>query len=203
MRIFAARLAFVLTGNFISLLFVMPTAAHMPVSTGAFEGGFTHPLLSFDHLLALFAAGLWAGQLGSRARFVIPLVFALALWLGLVLSIQLVELPFVTTINQLSLLVLGILIAAKRRLDVRLAGLIVFLVGIFHGYANAAAMPLQWMASSFIAGSVVAALLVLWLVSFIAARCTIFPAMVAVRIAGSLIAATGILMLVFTYTQPF
>ncbi|MBX9870009.1 MAG: HupE/UreJ family protein, partial [Burkholderiaceae bacterium] len=37
--------------------------------------GIAHPLLGFDHLLAMVAVGVWAFQLGGRARWMVPVSF--------------------------------------------------------------------------------------------------------------------------------
>ena len=44
--------------------------------------GFVHPLTGWDHLLAMVAVGLWAVQLGGRARWALPLTFVSAMILG-------------------------------------------------------------------------------------------------------------------------
>ena len=173
----------------------------MPVSTGAFEGGLTHPLLSLEHALAFAAVGFWAGQLGRRAHLRVPVAFLFAIWLGLVLNLRLVALPFVDIVNFISLIVFGGLVAAHARPNWLWACAIASVFGIFHGFANASAMPLQWEAGSFAAGTAVAGTAVMALCSFATAKLDKFPLTIVFRVAGSWVAATGLLMLAFTYTQ--
>lgn len=178
-----------------------PAAAHMPVSTGAFEGGLTHPLLSLEHALAFAAVGFWAGQLGGRAHLRVPVTFLFAIWLGLVLNLRLVALPFVDIVNFVSLIVFGGLVAAQARPNWLWACAIAGVFGIFHGFANASAMPLQWAPGSFAAGTAAAGTAVMVLCSLATAKLNKFPLTIVFRVAGSWVAATGLLMLAFTYTQ--
>src|SRR5258706_1221304 len=44
--------------------------------------GFAHPLTGWDHLLAMIAVGLWATQLGGKARWIVPASFVTAMLIG-------------------------------------------------------------------------------------------------------------------------
>ena len=48
--------------------------------------GLVHPFLGIDHLLAMVAVGVWASQLGGRARWMLPAIFVAIM--GLSGSIQ-------------------------------------------------------------------------------------------------------------------
>ncbi|NJK60668.1 MAG: hypothetical protein HC918_11075, partial [Oscillatoriales cyanobacterium SM2_1_8] len=43
--------------------------------TAGFDHGFLHPFGGADHVLAMVAVGLWAGQLGARALGLVPMGF--------------------------------------------------------------------------------------------------------------------------------
>jgi urease accessory protein len=60
----------------LALLFPVLAQAHPGHDvTWDFSGGFAHPLSGWDHLLAMTAVGLWASQLGGRARWFVPAAF--------------------------------------------------------------------------------------------------------------------------------
>lgn len=55
------------------LLAGVPLAqAHPGHGPAGFVTGFIHPLTGWDHLMAMLAVGLWASQLGGRARWALP-----------------------------------------------------------------------------------------------------------------------------------
>lgn len=115
--------------------------AHPGHGGGGFASGFAHPLHGLDHLLAMLAVGLWAAQLGGRARWAVPAAFVGVMALGGALGMAGVGLPLAGQGIVASVLMLGLLIAAAVRLPLA-AG--VALVGIFalcHGYAHGAEMP--------------------------------------------------------------
>ena len=55
----------------------LPVAeAHTFGAQGAgLTAGLVHPFMGLDHLLAMIAVGIWAGQLGGRAVWIVPLTF--------------------------------------------------------------------------------------------------------------------------------
>ena len=115
--------------------------AHPGHGGGGFANGFAHPLHGLDHLLAMLAVGLWAAQLGGRAKWAVPACFVGVMVGGGALGMAGVGLPFAEQGIAASVLILGLLIAAAVRLPLA-AGLAV--AGIFalcHGYAHGAEMP--------------------------------------------------------------
>ena len=58
-------------------------SAHIvPETTHGFREGLAHPFTGLDHLLAMFAVGLWAAQHRGRAVWMIPLTFVGVMGLG-------------------------------------------------------------------------------------------------------------------------
>lgn len=111
-------------------------------SSGAsFLGGILHPLVGSDHLIAISAVGLWAGYLGGRALFGIPLAFLGMMSAGAVLGHSSVAVPAVDHMIAVSLVVFGLLICLLVRLPPSVAACIVALFGAFHGYAHGAETP--------------------------------------------------------------
>jgi urease accessory protein len=109
--------------------------------TWDFAGGFAHPLSGWDHLLAMIAVGLWAAQLGGRARWLVPAAFVGVMALGAALARTGVPMPGVEQGIAASVLALGLLIAAAVRLPLAAGMALVGLFAIFHGLAHGAEMP--------------------------------------------------------------
>ena len=122
----------------------LPSLAHAHVGAGEASGwmhGLGHPLSGLDHLCAMIAAGLWAAQMGGRTIWLVPLTFVSVMALGGLLGMAAVSVPFVETGIVMSLLMLGVLIAAAVRLPLLASTVIVGVFAIFHGYAHGAEMP--------------------------------------------------------------
>lgn len=135
----------------LSLLLAFPAHAH--VGVGAAHGwahGALHPLLGADHLAAMVAVGLLAGQSGGRARWLLPLTFVAVMALGGMLGMAALPLPApfsggvaggMESGILASLLVLGALVAAAVRLPLAASLPLVGLFALCHGYAHGAEMP--------------------------------------------------------------
>jgi urease accessory protein len=124
-------------------LFAGTAAAHTgDHAVTGFVSGLTHPLLGLDHLLALIAIGLWAAQQGGRALWAVPAACVGAMGLGGGLAWSGIALPHVETAIALSVLVLGLLIATRRRWAVTAGMALASGFALFHGYAHGFDMPL-------------------------------------------------------------
>ena len=108
---------------------------------GGFGAGFAHPFTGLDHMLAMIAVGLWASQLGGRARWAVPLAFMGAMTVGAGLALAGVRLPMVETGIASSVLVLGLLIAFAARLPVAVSAVLVGAFALFHGHAHGNELP--------------------------------------------------------------
>lgn len=132
-----------------SILFVMagallPSFAFAHTAGGEASGfmhGLTHPVSGLDHVCAMLAVGLWAAQLGGRSVWVVPLTFVSVMALGGALPILGIGLPFVEQSIVLSVLLLGVLIAAAVRLPLWLSSGVVGLFALWHGHAHGTEMP--------------------------------------------------------------
>lgn len=114
------------------LLLAAPASAHELGAMG-FAAGVAHPLLGLDHLLAMVTVGLWAGRIGGRARWVVPLAFVAAMLVGAVLPIQP---PLVETGVLGSVLMLGLLVAWAPKLPLWLPSMVVASFALMHGRAH-------------------------------------------------------------------
>jgi urease accessory protein len=128
----------------VALLALTPALAQAhPGHVGAhsFMGGFNHPLSGFDHILAMIAVGLWAAQLGGRAMYLVPAAFVSLMTLGGAMGMAGIHLPMVETGILVSILVLGLLIAAAVRLPTAAGMAIVGLFALFHGHSHGTELP--------------------------------------------------------------
>lgn len=104
-----------------------------------FATGFMHPLTGLDHLAAMLAVGLWSALSARRAwpdLLWAPLGFAAMLLAGAVLGLRGAAVPAVEPMIAASLLVIGLLAAARVRLPVPFPAAVVGLFAIFHGLAH-------------------------------------------------------------------
>jgi urease accessory protein len=128
---------------FLALL-VAPSLAHAHVGLGEMSGflhGFGHSLGGLDHLCAMIAVGLWAAQTGGRAIGAMPLAFVSVMALGGALGMMRIHLPLVEPGIILSVLILGVFIAAAVRLPLSASIVIIGLFALCHGHAHGAEMP--------------------------------------------------------------
>lgn len=108
---------------------------------GGFVSGFAHPILGWDHVVAMVAVGLWGAFLGAPAIWLLPVVFPLVMAFGAVLGILGVPVPAVEIGIAGSAVVLGLLILFRARLPLAAATVIVAAFAIFHGYAHGTELP--------------------------------------------------------------
>jgi urease accessory protein len=132
----------------------LASAHYLPGTPHAFHSGFLHPLTGWDHLLAMFAVGLWATQHRGRALWMIPLSFVTVMALGGILGVAGVYMPGAELAIAISVLVLGGLVATTTQFRPSLSMSIVAIFALFHGYAHGVEMPLSVSALPFSMGFV-------------------------------------------------
>ncbi len=119
--------------------------------------GFTHPLAGPDHLAAMLAVGLWSA-LAARGRgmWLAPLAFMGMLLLGALAGMAGLALPGVEPTIAASLLVLGLLVAARRQLPAAAGALLVGGFALFHGLAHGSELAAGGHAAAMLAGMLAA-----------------------------------------------
>ena len=175
-----------------------PALAHLVSARfGTFHAGVLHPITALEHLLPWLTLGLLAGlQDGERARWVL-LAFPLGLIAGVGLSLP----PFgggpLPGLDVLSLTVLGVAVALAWRLPTPGLASLGTVLGLIHGYQNGPALADQGNVGLFVAGVATAGLVVVTLVAACAKTMSQKGAWgrVAVRAAGSWMAAVGLMMI--------
>jgi len=141
----------------LSLIFTPILAhAHPGHDTSGFSAGVAHPLHGLDHILAMVAVGLWAAQLGGRAKWLVPASFVSVMALGGALGMAGVPIPFAEQGIFASVLILGVLIAASVRLPLAASMSLVGLFALCHGHAHGLEMPASAAGFAYGAGFVLA-----------------------------------------------
>lgn len=108
---------------------------------GGFSSGFMHPILGWDHVIAMVAVGLWGAFLGNPAIWILPVVFPLVMAFGGALGVMGVPVPAVETGIAVSAIVLGLMVAAAARPNIWVAAMIVGIFAVFHGHAHGTELP--------------------------------------------------------------
>jgi urease accessory protein len=128
-------------------LFLANTAAAHPGHDGDhgltwdFTGGALHPLGGLDHILAMVAVGIWAAQLGGRARWALPAAFVAAMSAGAGMGAGGISFGWMEQAIAASVLALGLLVVTATRLPLVAGVAVAALFAIFHGVAHGAEMP--------------------------------------------------------------
>lgn len=126
---------------FASLFLTLPVQAHELHPSGGFIAGFNHPVLGFDHMLAMLCVGLLSTQLGGRAIWTIPTVFIIFMLTGGIIGLLSIPVPFVEIGIATSVLLLGLALAIDKKLPQLWVMAFVALFAIFHGHAHGVEMP--------------------------------------------------------------
>lgn len=179
------------------MLALAPIPAHAHLVTtglGPFYDGISHLALTPEDLLPALALGLLAGLRGAahgrRAMFVLPVGWLLGGLVGLAANASLS--PALATV---SFLVVGGLVAADAKLPLPATTGLAAAFGLFHGLLNGGALGQARLGALGLAGIVVAVFVLVALAAGFVAPLRAAWARVAVRVAGSWIAAIGVLML--------
>jgi len=187
---------------FAALLATTPAHAHDVVSgVGGFYGGLLHPLLVPTHLLALGALGLFIGQQARHHRIVLLAMLAASLLAGLVLIVA----AFAATNLDIAVLgvaaVAGIGVAAARRWPIVVSSPLPLLAGAaieFDSVPEEISMGMTFLA---LVGTACGAFLVAMLLVEMTVDLKRDWQKIAVRVAGSWIAASAILVLALRFAR--
>lgn len=126
----------------VSLLLFLPNVALAHQNgNGGFLSGLSHPILGFDHLLAMLSVGIVSVQIGGKAIWTIPLTFVAVMLLGGIMGMAGIEVFSIEAGIAFSVFALGIAITADKKLPIILSMIIVGFFAIFHGYAHGTEMP--------------------------------------------------------------
>ena len=168
--------------------------AHTGIAQHGFMSGLAHPFIGLDHLLAMLAVGIWAGKMGGKASWRIPLTFIVIMAISALLSQGLTSMPLIENGIAVTLLLLGLFILLAVKLPVAMGMIVVSLFAVFHGVAHGVALPVAASPLWYVSGFVMATAL-LHAAGVIAAASRHDMSQVILRLTGALIATTGGVML--------
>ncbi len=174
----------------------LPAEAHLnSTGMGPVYDGLAHFAMSPDDLVPVLALALLAGLRGAdaarRALFALP-----AAWLmGCLLGMNAPAVNVGSAWAALNFLVLGGLVAADAKLSPRVLSALAVVLGLAHGYLNGSGLGRSGQSFVAVLGLTSAVFVTIALVSAFVVRLRARWARIAVRVAGSWIAASGLLML--------
>ncbi|HIP53616.1 MAG TPA: HupE/UreJ family protein [Chromatiales bacterium] len=187
----------------LSLLYGVSVQAHpldevlIDGNDGGFAAGFYHPVLGWDHFLAMLSVGIVSAQIGGAAIWRVPLTFVSTMAVGGLLGY--LALPFLPQEMGIaaSVMLLGAFIAFNPHVTGHWAMSFVAFFALFHGYAHGAEIPLQVepgvYAAGFISGTAIIHLLGVGIGWFMTRRRGLI---LGLRASGVAIAAAGVWLLV-------
>jgi hydrogenase/urease accessory protein HupE len=154
-----------------------------------------HLALSPDDLLGVLAIALLSGLVGARhgraALFTLS-----ATWLvGGLLGLQFDKETSLPMVNTLSFLVVGALVTLDRKLPLALIAGLATALGLLHGFLNGTAMAQAGNGITALMGIATGVFVIVTIVAAYVVSLRTVWARVAVRVAGSWIAAIGLLMI--------
>ena len=177
-------------------LAAQPALAHdVVVGIGGFYGGLLHPLLVPAHLLALTALGLFLGQQVPRTRVGLTGVFAAAQIAGVIAIVSAASPMYQDLVVLIAAAALGMLVALAHPITPLVSLPLVASVGIALMLDS---VPQEFsMHATFLAlvGTLIGAFVIVTFVAEIARAAGRAWQRIAVRIVGSWIAASAILVL--------
>ena len=194
-RLRGVGIAFIVA-TILSMLPATPAEAHMnSTGMGPSYDGILHFLLSpedFAPVLALaLLGGLRGSEYGRRALFVLPGAWLIGGSVGAAATVVNAH----PVVSACWLLLLGGLLAADARLSLSVTTVLAALLGLSHGYLNGAGLGLSTTSITVLLGLGFAVFVCVALASAFVVRLRAPWARIAVRVAGSWIAASGLLML--------
>lgn len=162
---------------------------------GPIYDGIAHLLLSFDDLLPVVALALLAGLNGARAGRLVLFILPMAWFAGGIAGVLAAGAAPPAIVTSLSLLALGVLTAASAQLRPALVVFLAVALGLIHGWLNGAAIATAGREASGLIGIAGTIFVVVALGSAVVVSLRKPWTRIAVRVAGSWIAAVGLLVL--------
>lgn len=180
---------------FAALLISGRAEAHLVTTgLGPVYDGIGHLLLTPEDLVPIVALALYAGLRGARAGrlalFILPAAWVVGGLLGLRAGTS-VAAP----VPALSFVLLGVLVAADLRLPDGAVAVLAVGLGLVHGFLNGPALAGAGPGAPGLLGIATVAFVLVALGSALAVSAKAPAARIAVRVAGSWVAAIGLLLL--------
>lgn len=180
-----------------ALLLLSGTAhAHVVIpGVGGFAGGALHPVLVLSHALALISLGLLAGVQRPSIRLLLLGYFVA----GMILAFAMVSFAFAGDRAELAVLawaaIAGLVLAARPRAPIAITASLAILIGGSVLFDSVPPVPSVSGTVLALSGTALVATAIVAIVAYASAALPAFWPRIGVRIAGSWIAASAILVL--------
>ncbi len=180
----------------VSIFAAIPAEAHLnSTGMGPIYDGLMHFLMSPEDLAPVLALSLLAGLRGAshgrRALLVLPSAWLLGGLIGLAATSAGAH----PVVSACWFLLLGGLLAADAKLSLRVTTALAALLGLYHGYLNGTGLGLSGTSAAVLLGLIFAVFVLVALAAALVVQLHASWTRIAVRVAGSWIAASGLLML--------
>jgi urease accessory protein len=181
---------------FVAAMGATPAEAHLnSTGMGPVYDGLIHFLMSPEDFVPVLALALLAGLRGAshgrRALFVLPVAWFVGGLLGLAMPGSNGN----SLLSSLSFLFFGGLLAADAKLSLRVTTTLAALLGLYHGFLNGMGMGPAGVTTLAMLGLAFAVFVLVALTAAFVVQLRADWARIAVRVAGSWVAACGLLML--------
>ncbi|MDO8939148.1 MAG: HupE/UreJ family protein [Methylicorpusculum sp.] len=143
----------------LAVLILLPLSVSAHTGLGVvhdFEQGFGHPFSGADHLLVMFAIGLWAASQQGRSVWVLPLVFLSVMASGAWLAFSGMPLINPEIWIALSVLACGLIVWRNWQIKLVWAAALTGLFALSHGYVHAAEISAEADKMGYAAGFLIA-----------------------------------------------
>jgi hydrogenase/urease accessory protein HupE len=183
-----------------ALLFAKRADAHLVTTgLGPVYDGIGHLLLTPEDLVPILALALYAGLRGARAGrlalFILPVAWMAGGLLGIRGGASPAAAAGIAPVPALSFVLLGVLVAADLRLPDGAVATLTAALGLVHGFLNGPALAGTGQGALGLIGIAAVAFVLVALAAAPVVSLKAPAARVAVRVAGSWIAAVGLLLL--------
>ena len=194
-----ARMRLAIVGGSAIALMGASAEAHLSSSgMGPIYDGLMHFLMSPEDLVPALALGLFAGLRGPahsrRVLFVLPSTWLL----GSLVGLHAAAISGSAIVSAIWFLLIGGLVVADAKLSIGLTTALAGAVGLYHGYLNGTGMGASVTAAVTAFGLVSSVFVLVALAAAFAVQLQQHWARIAIRVVGSWVAASGMLLLGWT-----
>jgi urease accessory protein len=184
-----ALIGFALVGGF--CLYPGPAHAHLvQTGFGTFYDGMAHVFFTPADLLLIVGFGLLAGSSGAVAARSVLFALPVAWLIGCLMGFLFVNVGSIKSLTTFSFGLVGLLVALNVRLQVPWLVSLAVVAGLLHGFSDGPTA--DWLT---LAGATTAIFIPVTLLAALVVSLRVYWARITVRVAGSWIAAIGMLML--------
>jgi urease accessory protein len=182
----------------LSLLLPERAEAHLPtIGLGPVYDGILHLFLSPEDLIPVVALALLAGQRGPAFARRVLWIVPIAWFTGGIIGMFVGAAPW-PSMTFVSFLVLGGLIASNAKISLPVLTAVASMIGSFHGYLNGTGLNRFNDGGHALVGLALAVCVVIAIFTSFVVPLRRQWALIVIRVAGSWIAASGLLMLGWT-----